>query len=58
MKHFTGQQSFLQEKEHRAQALIEYVLILARVPIFAVMGLNIAGDVIKEQFYAAAAVIE
>lgn len=58
MKHFTGQQSLLQEKEHRAQALIEYVLILASVSVFAVMGLNIVGEAIKKQFYAAAAVLE
>ena len=58
MKHFAGQQFLLQEKEHRAQALIEYVLILASVSVFAVMGLKIAGEAIKEQFYVAAAAAE
>jgi hypothetical protein len=58
MKRFTGQQSLVQEKEHRAQALVEYVLILASVSVFAVMGLNIMGEAIKEQFYVAASVLE
>lgn len=60
MNRFNSQQIFPQEQkeDRRGQALIEYVLILASVSVFAVMGLNIMGEVIKEQFYVAAASLE
>lgn len=59
MGHNTNnRQPLPQEDNRRAQALIEYVLILASVSVFAVMGLNIMGEAIKEQFYVIAAAAE
>lgn len=58
MKWFTKQQTFLQEDKRRGQALTEYVLVLAFVSIFLVMGRDIVRDTVRELFFVAAASAE